>query len=294
MIIEALQIEGVGISEIKAMTVAERILENIFEPVHELGPYTPFLLGIAVIIAFILAAWIVFELVSWSKDKTDKRIRFDQNVGRMRLTNKEKTFLLQAAMAGNLRDPNRLLRRPSEFDRWMDRFESNGNTEERKIVQELRKKLFSNNSIQRGWKSTNDFDAGWRLSMRVSGHRECLIEGYLASVEKDGLILSINSLTYKGEKTDWLSDGISKGIMVRLSGKKKTIHVPLPTQTRLEIHLTTQDGQVLNFSTYLQSIIPGPQKMLVADHSSIIHIRGNKRTNLARRRMDPSPARNAV
>ncbi|MBZ0256774.1 hypothetical protein K8I31_11980, partial [bacterium] len=253
-----------------------------------------FLLGIAVIIAFILSAWIVFELVSWSKDKNDKRIRFDHSVGQMRLTSKEKTFLLQAAMAGNLHDPSRLLRRPSEFDRWMSRFESNGNTEERKIVQELRKKLFGGASTHRGWKSTKDFEPGWRMSMRVSGHRECLVEGCLVSVDPDGLILSVNSLAYKSEKTDWLSDGITKGIMVRLSGKKKTIHVPLQPQTRMEIHLTTQDGIVLNFSTYLQSVIPGPQKMLVVDHSNIIHIRGNKRAEAAGRKMKQSPARSAV
>ena len=276
------------------MTMAERILENIFEPVHDFGPYTPFLLGIAVVIAFILSAWIVFELVSLSKDKTDKRTRFDQSVGRMRLTSKEKTYLLQAAMAGNLHDPSRLLHRPSEFDRWMNRFESNGNAEERRIVQELRKKLFGGTSKNCGWKSTHGFEAGWRMSMRVSGHRESMVEGYLASVDQDGLIFSIDSLTYKGEKTEWLSDGITKGMMVRLSGKKKTIHVPLEPQSRLEINLTTYDGQVLNFSTYVQSIIPGPQKMLIADHSSIIHIRGNKRAEKNGRRMNQAPVRSTV
>ncbi len=294
MIIEVLQIEGIGFSEKKTMTMAERILENIFEPVHEFGPYTPILLGLAVIVALILAAWIVFELISMNRDKSAKRTRFDQNVGRMNLSKKEKTYLLQAAMAGNLHDPTRLLRRPSEFDRWMSRFEAGANQEERRIIEELRKKLFGAQSKKRGWRSTSDFESGWRMSMRVSGHRESLIEGYLASVEPDGLLMSIDSVTFKGIKTDWLSDSIARGLMVRLHGKKKTLHVPLAPQSRLEIHLVANDGQVLNFSTYLQSIIPGPQKMLICDHSSLIHLRGKQKPELAKKSFNTPALRSAV
>lgn len=294
MIIEVLQIEGIGISEIKAMTVAERILENIFEPVHEFGPYTPILLGLAVIVAFILSAWIVFELISHNRDKSAKRTRFDQNVGRMNLSRKEKTFLLQAVVAGNLHDPTRLLRRPSEFDRWMSRFEASANPEERRIIDALRKKLFGANVKAKGWKSTRDFDSGWRMSLRVSGNREALVEGYLASVDNDGLVLSIDSLTFKGEKTEWLTESIAKGMMVRLQGKKRTIHVPLEPQSRLEIHLTAPDGQIFHFSTYLQTVIPGPQKMLKCDHSNMIHLRGKQRRELTKKNFNASTVRSVV
>ena len=130
--------------------------------------------------------------------------------------------------------------------------------------------------------------------MRVSGHRESLVEGFLASVDNDGLVLSINSISFKGEKTDWLTDGIAKGIMVRLQGKKRTIHVPLEPQSRLEIHLTAPDGQVFNFSTYLQSAIPGPQKMLVCDHSNMIHLRGKQRPGLVKKNLNASAVRSVV
>lgn len=286
MKLNSLTIEGFGFSEMDAMNTAQQLLVNIFEPVHDFEPYAPLLGALACIIALVMLGWIVFELVNLQQVKSKKYNRFEQSAGRMNLSRKERDYLLQAASACNLIDPSRLLHRSGEFNRCIQAVEKGG--ADAKTIQGLRDKLFGSEDSSPYLRNSHNLPAGSRVSLKISGHREAMVHAELSQVEDEGLVISIESISVRGVSCEWLSDSIEKGFLVRMQ-TGKTVHIPFDSSSRMEVHVTTPSGELIQFFSYVRQVISGPQRMFIAEHSNMLHFRGrNKKAQTSKRFAAPA------
>lgn len=270
---------------------AREILENIFKPTQDFGPFIPLLAGIGMIVLSVLLTWCVFEIVQYYKSRSHKWTRFDQVIDRMALSNSERHYLLQAAYEGAENDPSRILRSPSSFDRVIRDYALKHGGADRAMIDALRSKLFGDEQeLASIVNSTNALDAGSKVHMKIGGQPGVALEGEVAGVSEDGMVVAFDTVYKDGQRAEWVSQGMEKGVVAQFPNGKM-FHVPIEPKSRVELNVISTTGDTLHFFTFLRNVIPGPQRMAAIDHTNMVNMRGRSRLAPSYRRNRPVMAR---
>ncbi|MBD3265706.1 hypothetical protein GF373_03480 [bacterium] len=223
-----------------------------FSPTQNLENLIPVFVGMALLI--------LIAVIFWSLTKRNRTVhhlnlawnRFFSMANHYELTRKEIFFLKMLLKATNNKEPQRVLTEADQFERLVSTRERKGRTSDLRYIESLRKKLFAR-TLRHGDKisTTRQIPAGSRLCVNIPGKKSVSINGDLVDVDSRGLLA--------------------------VFPERKRHCLPLKTNMQLDAIVYIPKHEPVRFSTWVETIIPGPKKMALLGHSNFVVTNSHER-----------------
>ncbi len=232
-----------------------RFAENFFfRPNSDFGASAPALYILSVSVFVLVVIGFLFYLARLKRTKNMELKRFQILAKRYALSRKEELFVLRLAKRAQYRPLYSILTNPEKFEKSVRSFISKDHQFEKKILTSIREKLFGRAlKPDELIRSTHNLMPGIRLFMKYLDYKDNALWGHLVDIEREGMIVVVPSY--------------------------HEIHIPLRPNTRLEITAFIPNHTPVVFRTWVQSVIPGPRKMVILGHSSFVLERSSVKEN---------------
>lgn len=177
------------------------------------------------------------------------------------LTRTEAAFLRRLIQKNHIDNPSRIFLEQEHFEKFVSHLHIPHPQLDNEVIQKIREKLFgitgkNNERID----STEHLIVGSKLLLEHHEHPGDMFWGDLVDVDPEGLVVVIhpNQLHYHA----------------------------LRIETELNVLAYVHSGNSVLFRTWIKAIVPGPRRMIVLSHSSLVY--ENKRPNSDERAMAPA------
>ncbi len=213
---------------------------NLFEPTQDWSLILPVLLVLLVILATLLLIWWAFEYIRQKQAQQKESEEFMALAKSRGLERRQIQLLKTLVKKFRIHPMSRIL---TEQDRFERAILSSVKDFQSMMIQDMREKLFGN-TIQptEPIHTTRQLIPGTRLFLQYSDKKNTAIWGHLVDIDPVGLVVVIPSY--------------------------REVKIPLRPKTRLNVWAFSQGHFPIQFSTEVLSVIPGPRKMVVLEHSN--------------------------
>lgn len=216
-----------------------------FRPMQNVEDLLPHLYTILLVLGILVILWLAINgILRWQARNLAWK-RFQAIARRFSLTRQEIFLLQKLAGSSKLSAPAHLLTNEEQFETIVKTVETNGRRIERRLIASARRKIFGGKrQSASSMHSTEDLPTGTKLLIQRVNDPEAVVWGHLVDNDKQGLIVIVPS--------------------------HQEIRTPLHVESQLEATAFLSEQEPLIFMTWVQSIIPGPRKMLVLGHSEFL------------------------
>ncbi len=220
-------------------------LKGFFHPTQSIESLLPTILVLLILMLIALALWAIYSIYQDFISKSNAWRRFRSLSKRYNISRNEVYLLRTLAEKANITHPSHILTDSNLFGKIVQSVERKGSRKDQRLILSLRKKLFNQTlTPDQSISSTHSLTGGIRLFIKSPTDSSKAIWGHLVDNEERGLIVAIPY--------------------------NRDFHFPMRIEPHLEITAYIPNHNPATFITWVKSIIPGPEKMIILEHSNFV------------------------